>query len=85
MFTMEIRKLELLIYACMFSLPDWKNYQDQVHSRPRGSSFSASWGIKLRTPLLKPLAHRGAMLSRGLRAAFNWALIMPREISLSDS
>ena len=62
---------------------DWKFYNDQAYSRPRDMSLSASLGpnyVPPETHLTSQNYGTGA-----LKGAFNWALMMPRDVSLSDS
>jgi len=60
------------------------NITKQVNKTCRQLVGSEECFKTFRTPL-KPLEHHGTMVLTGLRGTLNWATIMPKATSLSDS
>ena len=57
---------------------DWKNNSDEMYSCPR------DWWGAIDGPLQIPVYH-STIVMKVLRGALYWALLMPRDASLSDS
>ena len=62
---------------------DRKNVTNQTYSCPRDWRLSASWVTKL-SPIETPRTSQHYRIE-GFKGALNWAPIMPRDDSLSDS
>ena len=66
------------------SVPPPAKNSDQTHSCPRNWHLSVSWRPDWRTPEIPRISQHYIVLM-GLRGALNWALIMPRDVSLLNS